>query len=122
MSQIHRVHQRSSLVKQADLKTLREARTYGPQLWQNGMDLLASIQTENKVELESLWSAPDADEWADKIKTQTAPRLTADEVSELENDLDAGNRISKFRQTAGERAEARAEIAELAEKPWTNLD
>ena len=109
---IERARNRSSLLKQRDIAINKELKSSAQAIWQAGFSLLLDIRNEVASELNAIWARKDAEEFA---KESATPKLDQQTLAALNEELDKPTMgISKFRQTAAERAAARREIAELA--------
>jgi len=88
----------------------------GKAAWQTGMDLLKQIHAEEKEKLNAVWSAPDADEFASKIKQITPPvdtKLIEETMSAYEGDKSLAKKIHAIVE---DNRHAKKELAELAKK------
>lgn len=107
---IQRVWERSSQAKQSDFRAVQVINEQVA-IWHiKAMAFLESLKAENKKEIETIWARPDAEEFAKDI----APKTSAKDLIELDQVTVEQTKISKYRQSAAERAAAKAEIAELA--------
>lgn len=59
-----------------------EVKAHAAQLWNSGMALLKSIHAEEEKQLEKIWDAPDADEFAKKIAPKDLEAQANEELAE----------------------------------------
>lgn len=88
----------------------------GKTAWQNGMDLLKQIWAEEKAKRDTLWAAPDAEDFARHIQ-QVTPKADAKLIEEtIEAFTPDAKLAEKASKVAAENRQAKKELRELASK------
>ena len=91
---------------------------HSKELWANGMNLLLSIHREEKKKLAAIWDAPDADEFAEKIKTPISTKANTKLIDATIAELSAETvpLAEKVSSVIADNAKAKAELKALSKK------